>query len=186
MNRIDLFVSPEDYPQVRALGACWDQRSKCWYVDSAISDGRFAAWLSDVATEDVQGSDFIVESVEAFVARAQTDCCRCRRCIEVVCLYCRHGTVSGEPLQAFRVQRVWAVDDALRRQLQRWPGYRIDASESLYLNHCSHCGAVQDDADLHDEPGQPFHELCGEIPHGVLLDPLRGPVRLSGDYCIEV
>ena len=188
MSRIDLFVAPEEYAQIRALGACWDQRSKCWYIDSAMPRERFAAWRPDAAAQ-AQGladPDFLIESSDAFVARARAGCCRCRRDLEVVCLYCRRGTVSGEPLEAFRVQCIWAVDDQLRRQLQRWPGYRMDASAGIFLNHCARCGAAQQDADLHDEPGTPFHDLCGEVPPGIELQALQGRVRLSGDYCMDL
>ncbi|HEX4050898.1 MAG TPA: DUF5710 domain-containing protein [Steroidobacteraceae bacterium] len=186
MSRIDLFVAPEDYSQLGALGACWDRRSKCWYIDSTMPRERFADWLPDATTQGLPDEDLLIESPEAFVARARTDCRRCRHSIEVVCVYCRRGTVSGEPLEAFRVQCVWALDEDLRRQLQRWPGYRMDAREGIYLNHCPQCGAAQDEADLHDEPGQPFHDLCGEVPHGIELEALRGRVCLSGDYCIDV
>ena len=186
MSRIDLFVAPEDYPQLRALGARWDRRSKCWYVDSAMADNRFVAWLPDATTQGLSDNDWLIESPEAFVARARTHCRSCRRSIEVVCLYCRSGTVSGQPLQAFRVQCVWALDNELRRQLQRWPGYRMDIRQGTYLNHCPQCGDAQDEADLHDEPGQPFHDLCVEVPRGIELEALHGRVWLSGDYCIEV
>lgn len=186
MSRIDLFVSPEDYSRVRALGASWDQRSKCWYIDSAMPEARFAAWLPKESAEDAADEDFLIESDEAFVARARSDCWRCHRGIEVACVYCRRGTVSGEPLESFRVQCVWAVDEDLRCQLQRWPHYRMNAREGMYLNHCPHCGAAQDEADLHDEPGQPFHDLGGEVPRGVELEALQGRVCLSGDYSVEI
>lgn len=189
MSRIDLFVSPEDYPRVQALGACWDGYAKCWYIELATPDARFAPWLPDAAVADaadgVENDTFLIESSDACIARAITRCRRCRRDIEILCVYCRHGTVSGEPLEAFTVQCLWAVDDALRRQLQRWPTFRPDAREGIYLNHCPHCGAAQSEADLHEEPGQPFHELCREVPEGVRLEPLAGPVRLNGDYCVE-
>ncbi|HEY7930217.1 MAG TPA: DUF5710 domain-containing protein [Steroidobacteraceae bacterium] len=186
MGRIDLFVAPEEYDQVRALGASWDQRSKCWYIDSATPEARFAGWLPDAAAQGLADTDCLIESPEAFVARAHTDCCRCGCDIEVVCLYCRSGAVAGERLESFRVQCVWAVDAELRRQLRRWPGYRMEASAGMFLNHCPQCGAAQDEADLHEEPGQPFHDLCGELPRGVELEPLQGRICLGGDYCMEV
>jgi len=187
MNRIDLFVAPEDYPQVKALGASWDRYAKCWFIDAKAPDARFAAWLPTPRAADEDAVDgFVIESSEAFVAHARTDCRRCRRTIEVVCLYFRQGTVSGEPLEGFRVQCLWACDDALRRQLQRWPGYRMDDREGMYLNHCLHCGARQDECDLHEEPGQPFHDLCREVPAEIRLEALEGRVRLSGDYSAEV
>src|SRR6185312_4326436 len=99
MNRMHLFVAPEDYPQVRALGACWDQQAKCWYIDAAMSRERFGAWLPDAEAQGGPGTDFFIESPEAYIARAATACRRCRRSIEVVCLYCRRGTVGAQPLE---------------------------------------------------------------------------------------
>ncbi|HTU56896.1 MAG TPA: DUF5710 domain-containing protein, partial [Polyangiales bacterium] len=154
MSRIDLFVAPEDYPEVKALGACWDRQSKCWYIEAALPDARFAAWLPDAQAVGAEADEFLIQSAEAFVASARTDCHRCRCDIQVVCLYCRHGTVCGEPLHGFRVQCLWAVDGGLREQLQRWPAYRMDSREGAYLNHCPHCGAPQNEADLHEEPGR--------------------------------
>jgi hypothetical protein len=185
MSRIDLFVAPEDYPQVRALGARWDPQSQCWYTEGTTPDTRFAAWLP--AGHFASSSDgFIIESHEACVARAAAPCRSCRRQIEVVCLYCRCGSVSGEPLESFCVQSLWAVDDALYRQLLRWPAYRLDVREGIYLNHCPHCGAGQDEAGLHEESGQPFHDLGREVPEAVTLVALAGRVRMSGDYCVDV
>jgi hypothetical protein len=187
VNRIDLFVAPEDYLQVKALGASWDRQAKCWFIEAQTPDARFAAWLpTPSAGGDEERDGLVIESSEAFVARARINCRRCRRSIDVVCLYCRQGTVAGEPLQGFRVQCLWATDDALRRQLQRWPAYRMDDREGIYLNHCPHCGARQDESDLHEEPGQPFHDLCRAVPEGVELLALEGRVRLSGDYSAEV
>lgn len=187
MHRIDLFVTPEEYGEVRALGACWDQHRKCWYINAAASDRRFVRWLPEAAPGDESDSDFLIESSEAFVACGRSVCRRCHHGIDVVCLYCGCGTVDGELLETFRVQGVWAVDEELQRQLlQRWPGYRMAASEGIYLNHCPHCGGSQDEADLHEEPGQPFHDLCREVPKGIELEALHGRVRLSGDYVADV
>lgn len=190
MSRIDLFVSPEEYAQVRALGASWDGAAKCWYIEAARADARFAAWLPGMHGTDVQqgpgDGDWLIESSDAYIARAATRCQHCRRPIEVVCLYCRRGSVPEGQIGAFSVQCLWAVDSALRRQLQRWPGFRRDGIEGVYLNHCAHCGGAQDETRLHEEPGQPFHDLGRSVPSGVKLEPLAGRVRMSGDYGAEV
>ncbi len=186
MSRIDLFVSPEQYPEVSALGACWDQQGKCWYIEPTVPLARFAAWLPDVQNGREGAHEFLIASREAYVASARVDCQQCRRTIDVICLYCRSGTVAEEPLEAFCVSCLWAVDDALRHQLERWPAFRVDTRQGIYLNHCSHCGASQDEADLHEEPDQPFHALVREVPEAITLVPLVGRVRMSGDYNVEL
>jgi hypothetical protein len=186
MSRIDLFVAPEQYPQVKALGACWDRQSKCWYIEQTMPRARFAAWLPEAHADGDDSEEFAIESQDAFLACASAPCRRCRQQIEIVCLYCRTGTVVEEPLEAFRVHCLWAVDDALRRQLQRWPCFRLDPREGMYLNHCPRCGAAQDETRLHEEPDQPFHGLGRDVPDSVILVPLAGCVRMSGDYSAEV
>ena len=131
--------------------------------------------------EEREEEPFDIESGEAFVASAGSACRQCERPIEVICLYCRSGRLNGEPLESFRVQCLWAMDDALSRQLQRWPTYHWNAREGRFLNHCHHCGAGQDEELLHEEPGQPFHELARDVSQDVTLRALLGRVRLSGD-----
>lgn len=183
MHRIDLYVSPEEYAVVRALGARWDEQLKCWYIDTATQAQRFARWLGDARDADPTDA-FAIQSVLAYVASAAVPCCRCRRRTQVICIYCRSGTAWEEPLEHFTVQNIRAIDTALSRQLERWPWFRPDARFGGYVNHCAHCNASQPDADLHSEPHQPFYDVPGSA--AVVLTPLCGPIRLSADYSVEV
>jgi hypothetical protein len=36
MDRIYLYVSPEEYPEVKASGASWDDASKSWYIGDGM------------------------------------------------------------------------------------------------------------------------------------------------------
>jgi hypothetical protein len=107
------------------------------------------------------------------------------RPIEVICIYCETGTVSGEPLSQFTVADVLAMDEQLAKHLSSWPEFRpIDDSGpdgSRFANHCPHCGTEQDDRDLHSEPGDPFFGIPHSAPGAIRLTPLAGEIRLSGD-----
>lgn len=181
MERTYLYVPPEESAAVRSAGAHWDERLKCWYLDPGADLARFAPWLGT----DLQPADPSIVSDEACVAATTVPCGQCREPIEVICIHCRSGTASGEPLTQFTVVDVLAMDDALARQLTPWPGFRpIAASDrhgSRYANHCLHCGAEQDDRDLHEEPGDPFFDIPRAAPGSLRLIPLIGRVRLSGD-----
>ncbi|HEX5461487.1 MAG TPA: DUF5710 domain-containing protein [Steroidobacteraceae bacterium] len=181
MDRTYLHVPPEESAAVRSAGAHWDERLKCWYLDPGADLAGFARWLG----ADSGPADLSILSDEACVAAATVPCSRCREQIEVICIHCKSGTVSGEPLTQFTVVDVLAVDDALARQLAPWPGFRqIVASDRhgpRYANHCLRCGAEQDDRDLHDEPGDPFFDISHAAPGSLRLIPLAGRVRLSGD-----
>jgi len=67
MERIYLYVPPEEYAEVKASGACWDDASKRWYVDRDMVSATLSRWLGD--GDDAQCG---IESEEAFIAAAQT------------------------------------------------------------------------------------------------------------------
>jgi len=167
---------------VKALGAHWDNQSKCWYVEGNEDPARFAKWLG----ADDGADDFAIASDEAFVASATIDCWQCHASIEVICIYCESGTVGDEPLTRFTVSSLWAVDSTLARQLDRWPYFKPADPEGTYANHCPHCGAVQDDMYLHSEPDHPFFSIPRAQPAAIKLTPLTGHIEMSGDESFEV
>jgi hypothetical protein len=184
MDRIYLFVSPEEYPDVEASGARWDDASKSWYIDEGMEPARFSRWLGKQGGE----APFGIVSEEAFVASARSSCVRCGNDIEVVCVYCKSGvdTEVGDPLRDFTVFNIWAMDGALANLIERWPCYRKgvgeDAGEGNFTNHCPHCGAMQPDYLLHSEPGNVFFGLAIGTAGGVEFTALERRVCLSGDY----
>jgi hypothetical protein len=185
--RTYLFVPPEESAEVRALGASWDADSKLWYIPADDSAANFSRWL--LPSQD-QDDEFTITSSDAYVAAATVPCQRCRSSIEVICIHCGSGTVSGEPLSGFTVSDIWAMDEDLVRQLRPWPGFREvrDPGEeaSSFANHCPRCGALQEDLYLHSEPDDPFFDIPRAPPGSIKLTPLVGPVRLSGDEHFEV
>ncbi len=186
MDRIYLFVSPEEYPEVKASGACWDEASKSWYIGEGMKPARFSRWLGEE-----QDNALGIVSEEAFVATARSACVRCGHDIEVVCIYCTSGvdTELGDSIADFTVFDIWAMDGGLAKLIERWPCYRKgvdgdveDAQEGSFANHCPHCGAVQADYLLHSEPGDVFFGLAMDAPGGVEFTALEGRVGMSGDY----
>jgi hypothetical protein len=182
VDRTYLYVPPEEKSEVKALGAHWDERLKCWYILSGQDPAKFARWLG----EDAEGDEFTIASDAAFVASATVACWKCHTRIEVICIYCESGSVSDEPLTRFTVRGLWAVDSGLARQLDQWPFFKPVDSESIYANHCTQCGAVQDDMYLHSEPEHPFFDIARAQPGPIKLTPLSGRVQMSGDESFEI
>ena len=180
MDRTYLFVPPEEYPEVRLVGAHWDDTSKRWYIGPDETPARFSKWLS---FEDDEG--FNIASSQAYVAATTIPCEQCRATIEVICIHCGSGIVSGETLAPFTVSNVWAMDENLTRQLLPWPAFRrVSGSygeSGGFANHCSHCGTPQEDMFLHDEPDAPFFDIPRAPPGSIKLTPLAGTIQLSGD-----
>ena len=187
MDRIYLSVPPEEYREVQASGALWDDESKSWYIGEERAQASFARWLAVEAVE----APFGIVSEEAFVASAHCRCVNCRAEIEVICLFCDSGTDTeiGDPLSHFTVSNIWAMDDALAKALERWPHFRSGTGEGStngFANHCPHCGAMQEDYLLHSEPGDVFFGIAPGRPAEVEFTRLHGRVRLSGDYGFEL
>ena len=99
MERTYLFVPPEEKSEVQALGARWDADLKRWYIDSTEASARFSRWLPEAEHDE----EFTITSTTSYVAAAMTSCQRCHSSIEVICIHCESGTVSGEPLTQFTV-----------------------------------------------------------------------------------
>jgi hypothetical protein len=182
MNRTYLFVPPEENAEVQALGALRDTQSKCWYIDSGQDPTRFSKWLPDAAEDE----EFRIVADQAYVASATVPCLGCKRKIEIICIFCESGAVSGEPMTQFTVSSPWTLDAALMRQLEPWPTFRLAREAGYFANHCPHCGAVQDDLYLHSEPDQPFFNIPRAIPDSIKLISLTGRVQLSGNESFEI
>jgi hypothetical protein len=182
VDRTYLYVPPEEKAEVETLGARWDAHSMCWYIGSDQEPARFSKWLP----REEDDEEFIITSDEAYVASTTIACGKCHSRIEIICVYCGSGIVSDEPLTHFTVSGVRAMDGALARQLEPWPFFRPGDQGSCFANHCPHCGALQDDLDLHSEPDQPFFSIPRAPPGSIKLTPLVGRVQLSGDESFEV
>jgi len=191
VNRIYLYVPPEEYAEAKASGACWDDASKRWYTPRDRVSPKLSRWLGD---EEDPGdeSEFGITSDEAFVASAQTLCVNCHERMEVICIYGESGTDTemDEPITQFTVSNIWDMDSALAAQLARWPLFRngagANSDEGYFANHCPHCGAMQEDYLLHSEPGDVFFCIPRAEPGSVQLTPLVGRVRVSGDCSFGV
>jgi len=120
VERTYLYVPPEEKAEVEALGARWDDKAMCWYIGADDDAARFLQWLPDREEDE----EFTITSEQAHVASTAIACWECHSTIEVICIHCESGTVAGEPLTQFTVSGIWAMDDALARQLVLWPSFR--------------------------------------------------------------
>jgi hypothetical protein len=142
-------------------------------------------FLSDhIALPPSPPGEFEVISTEAYVAATEVACWKCRRNIEVICIYCETGVDVDEHLTCFTVSTIWAMDEALKYQLQSWAHFKRSAGPRrqprYFANHCPHCGAPQEEMSLHDEPDNPFFSIPHAPPGTLRLTPLLGLIRLSG------
>jgi predicted RNA-binding Zn-ribbon protein involved in translation (DUF1610 family) len=182
MERIYLYVPPEEYAEVKASGACWDDYSKRWFVPPDSVSAALSRWMGEG-----EGGEFGVESNQAFVAAAHVACTNCGEEIEVICIYCQSARdlETGEALEGVTLSNISSMDDALAATLERRRFFRTLAStgadEGYFANHCPHCGAVQEDYLLHSEPGDVFFCIPEAEPGSVEFTAVEGRIRANGD-----
>jgi hypothetical protein len=97
----------------------------------------------------MRDDDYRILSDEALVVSGRVPCWHCHLETEVICLYCQSGFIDGEATLDFSISNVSDIDEPLRRQLARWPGYRPirrrGAAPGDFANHCAGCDRPQDD-----------------------------------------
>ncbi|HTV80773.1 MAG TPA: hypothetical protein VMF03_21160 [Steroidobacteraceae bacterium] len=134
-------------------------------------------------------SDFRILSDEAVVVCGHVTCWHCGADVEVICLYCQTGFVQGEATVDFTVSNVTAIDEALQRQLSRWPNFRPlgkrSAGSGGFANHCPSCNRPQDDFYLHCHPGGIFFSFQAPVARELRIHALQGVIRCSGDEGFE-
>jgi hypothetical protein len=194
MSKIYLYVPFEENAQVKALGGRWDFERKCWYIDQRKDATPFLRWMNGTgATESTDAAsadhEYSIVSEQASIARATTDCWKCGASTEVICIYCESGLIDGDPYDAFTVSNITSTDDGLRRQLARWPFFRLGydriAGERCLANHCPRCNALQADYYLHCEPDGAFFTLKGPRGAAIKFERLAGRVAMDGDQGFE-
>jgi hypothetical protein len=182
MDRTYLYVAPQEYPEVKASGALWDEQSKRWYLPDGMAPRQLSKWL-----DEPDEAEFGISCDQAHVASAQLACIQCERPIEVITIYCESGVdaETGDAIADVTVSSIWAMDQELSVQLEPWPFFRMVSGNELesgcYANHCPHCRAVQAEYLLHDEPGDVFFGFLQE-QKSMQFTRLVGKVRMSGDY----
>jgi len=190
MSRTYLYVPFEEKDQVEALGAHRDSDSKRWYLEAGQDTEKFISWLPRYPARNGQDVTYYISSDEASVASATTGCWKCHSSIEVICIYCDSGLLSGARFEQFSVSNITAVDDALKDQLQTWPHFRMGYSEELgrdcFANYCPHCSARQERFALHCEPGGAFSRIRDGGSNSLHFTPLTGMIQMDGTEQIEL
>jgi len=182
MERIYLYVPPEEYAEVKASGAYWDEDSNRWYVPQDKASATLSRLIGDG-----DDAEFGFESEEAFIAAAQVSCSNCREKIEVICIHCYSGIdlESGNALEFFTLSNISCMDSALAATLEGWRFHRTatgaESEEGYFANHCPYCGTVQEDYLLHSEPGDVFFCIAEAEPGSIEFTAVEGRILVSGD-----
>ncbi|WP_237385429.1 DUF5710 domain-containing protein [Xenorhabdus sp. Sc-CR9] len=179
MLRIDLDVPDEEYEQVRKLGALWDAAAQIWYIDERFDPTPFKNWLPF----------YNVHAEYWYLAQTRTTCPHCQAHTTVTAFMLPTGhkmleeiddddyTEQDNPAFVFYIAD---IPTAVRNVLSGFPhtlrkvvGQRIRREH--WINHCEHCDAPLDDADLFAEVGGAFFPSSGKDAAAIQLHRINEP-----------
>ncbi|WP_340621555.1 DUF5710 domain-containing protein [Xenorhabdus siamensis] len=171
MLRIDLNVPDEEHEKARKLGAHWDAAAQIWYIDDRFDPTPFMHWLPF----------YNVHAAFWYLAQTRTLCPQCHEHTTVTAFMLPSGhkmletddddeedddennaevdySEQDSPAFLFYVAdiptTVRNVLSGFHHALRKTVGRRIRRTH--WINHCEHCGAQQDDADMFAEVGGAF------------------------------
>lgn len=159
--------------EAKALGARWNAKAKKWYTNVPREEyGKFAKWI----LRDMD--DAIIATKYIFIVEGQHPCWKCGKSTRVIGLgiseavhifNCKEGAQfellanyfdQGEELHLAWTEHEENIPPKLRKYLMETYSVRTGYSKTLkrkcFANHCDHCGALQGNWFLFDEPDSPL------------------------------
>ncbi len=159
--------------EAKALGARWNAKAKKWYTNVPREEyGKFAKWI----LRDTD--DAIIAAKYIFIVEGQHPCWKCGKSTRVIGLgiseavhifNCKEGVQfellanyfdQGEELHLAWTEHEENIPPKLRKYLMETYSVRTGYSKTLkrkcFANHCDHCGALQGNWFLFDEPDSPL------------------------------
>ncbi len=164
--------------EAKALGAKWNPKVKKWYIDTKPEKyADFSKWILRDKEEAVIATEYI------YIIEGEQNCWKCGHLTKVIGLGIAEAvfiTIQEDDFQNEYIEtyidpgnelRVGWVDtpDELPPKLLRYimenysvrTGYSKMAGE-CFSNHCDHCGAIQGNWYLFDEPDSPFSSCIAD------------------------
>lgn len=137
-------------------GAKWNSQIKSWYIDNLSNISNFKKWLPP--------HNYICENL--YILRMEQICYRCKKTTQVVLFATDKSYSSNENYTLNNniqiLTYVKAMPDSLgaymRTHFAYSPDYSYTIKEKYFVNHCSHCHALQGDNYLHEVPSQAFYK----------------------------
>ncbi|MBC8946546.1 DUF5710 domain-containing protein [Xenorhabdus indica] len=198
MLRIDLNVPDEEHEKARKLGAHWDAAAQIWYIDDSFDPTPFMNWLPF----------YNVHAAFWYLAQTRTLCPQCHEHTTVTAFMLPSGhkmletddddeedddennaevdySEQDSPAFPFYVAdiptTVRNVLSGFHHTLRKTVGRRIRRTH--WINHCEHCGAQQDDADMFAEVGGAFFPSSRKEAAAIQLHRIDEPFM---GYCQDI
>lgn len=179
MREMSLYLNVpySEKDEAKALGARWNPEVKKWFVDLPREQYvRFSKWI-------LRDTDDVTIATEyLYLVEGQQDCWRCGQPTRVV------GLGIGEHLHLFdgpdgvesefvedifefgeELHLAWAEESEIPPKLLRYlkerysvrTGYSKTLERNCFANHCDHCGVLQGNWFLFQEPDSSLSSCVG-------------------------
>lgn len=189
--RLYLNVPYEEKEEVKRLGGKWDPRAKKWYTDAPPQNYvKFAKWILRDTDEAIIAQEYL------HLIEGTQKCWKCGQDTTVVGLGIGefihvYGDAcdpqieivedeAGEEIHLAWVDREEDIPPKLLRYMkEHYPvrmGYSKTMRRETFANHCSHCGALQGNWFLFQEPDSPLSSCA----HGEELTERMGRLKIKG------
>lgn len=176
----------------KAIGAFWDANQKTWYIPDHKNPNDFMQWID---TKNVS----LILKAPYYLGLNKRDCWKCSEESTVISLYSDNfyqydDEDDTEP--AFErvnskscIHYVDFIEPDIAIFIQKeFPFYKIGYSRmtdsEYWANHCEHCGVIQGDFHLHEEPDSAFCPIdedgCKELT--LIEMPFTFDLGLSGGF----
>ncbi len=192
--KLYLNVSFEEKDEAKAHGAKWNPKLKLWYVELQDSlDEALHRWL-------IQESDYSILADNYSIVMAKKSCWKCEKEMPVTTfLLDRYYQLdeyedSDLGLSFFNwqetenesfVSNITALDHHVLTKMQTInPHYKKTYSKTLkgsyYANNCPHCGMLQGDFNLYQEPGSVFYDSRDASKFTIMME-VEAPFKAEGN-----
>lgn len=162
-----LNVPYEQKDLARTLGAKWDRIRKQWYVVNKYDYYKFLDWIPWID----RYCSLVCDGL--YIVEAPCKCFKCKKETRVVSLaYKEHFLITKDKdgnLIDYQYEdeclKFFTLDDEieniqlrlfLKNKFRYYYSYSKFIKDLYVANHCEHCGKIQGNFYLHDEPDGPF------------------------------
>ncbi|MGL5271577.1 MAG: DUF5710 domain-containing protein [Selenomonadaceae bacterium] len=176
MLLLDVLYGEKD--TVKALGAKWNPEIKRWYVKNRSDYYKFLKWILN--KNNNREIEFLCDYI--YIVESKQTCYKCRQETPVICFGVEHSfcldyesyydednnlledieTGAVEFGNEIHIMPAFSpIPESLLKYLEQHFHYHMGYSNfrgcSYLANHCHHCGKLQGNHFLFDEPESPFY-----------------------------
>ncbi len=156
-----------DKDEAKLLGAKWNPELKKWFIKNKSDYPKFSKWI-------VKGEGYTTILCDYFyIVLGVRKCFKCHKLTNVMCFAVKNFLLMGKSQNEFDFPYEYFHNDVhispiIKSLPEGFLGFLNDkykfyfdfsktTGDSYFANHCDHCGMIQGNYYLFEEPDSPFY-----------------------------